>query len=258
MDARLGFQFVKLRSHKAYAKSNTKTLKTRSSPCDTKPQRLLEASTAMDNPNKQSKGSIKKQNRQVSKWIPDHNTPYCRSVTDFVKYLLGRTGLTPYPSGPTLVEISKLPRLTSSEIIEDTSIFQTHLDTEPITVSDIKLLPRQKASWSQYRQLFFHELANYGILRATLDWKEPPESPWNSIILACVAKHYNWGLNRGVFSLYPINPRHHGNVMCLGTLERWLRGHTDEITRARKNPHISSIQKKSARRSSVSSKTYHL
>ncbi|KAG0143547.1 hypothetical protein CROQUDRAFT_48650, partial [Cronartium quercuum f. sp. fusiforme G11] len=167
--------------------------------------------------------SVKKQNKMVSEWLPDHNTPYCESVTDVIKYLIGWINKeTPYPCSPTLVEISKLPQELPSVILDDTQIFQSKLEPEAILETNTKLPPRQKASWFQHRQLFLHELASFGISSATLDWKCSPESPWNSVILACVAKHYEWAKSRGAFSMYPINIEHTGKLMCLGTLERWL------------------------------------
>ncbi|EGG04575.1 uncharacterized protein MELLADRAFT_108216 [Melampsora larici-populina 98AG31] len=49
-----------------------------------KPQASLEVSAKMDHPDNQTEGSVKKQNKQVSDWLPDHNTPYCESVSDFL------------------------------------------------------------------------------------------------------------------------------------------------------------------------------
>ncbi|KAG0142105.1 hypothetical protein CROQUDRAFT_252133 [Cronartium quercuum f. sp. fusiforme G11] len=74
--------------------------------------------------NEEWKGSVKKQNKMVAEWLPDHNTPE-----------------TPYPCSPTLVKISELPQELPSVILDDTQIFQSNLEPEAILETNTKLPP---------------------------------------------------------------------------------------------------------------------
>lgn len=111
--------------------------------------------------------------------------------------------------------------------MQDTSIFSLRLPTnipDNSSITPEKLPPRQKPSWHDHKQLFLCDLEKSGIPRATLDWQRSPTSPWNSTLLTFAVKHWERANIEGAFSHYPINPEHHGNLVCLAVFERWLRG----------------------------------
>lgn len=175
--------------------------------------------------------SIKSQNKSVAQWLPDCNSRFSQAVTDFGKFLLERNTSTAYPPDPTPNKLSLLPDITYNNIIHDHRVFSLLLEPASSSTMPLKSSCRQKDCWATNRHLFLQDLRIFGFPRATFAWDLSDQSPWNQTLLAVVVKFFRRATESDSFSKYAINPEHDSDLNCLGILERWLCGQSDEANR---------------------------
>ncbi|EGG01112.1 uncharacterized protein MELLADRAFT_92742 [Melampsora larici-populina 98AG31] len=182
-------------------------------------------------------GSVKAQNREVAKWLPQRNSGSYQAIVDYLKFLLGKfnSGAT-YPAGAEALELDRLPHLSLETVRADLTVFANDPPPPSPSIEKIKLLPRQDSSWFTYRSLFLQDLTRYSIPRATLAWESSVGSAWNQIMLVFLVKHWRWALAQGVFSQYSLDLRYSSEAICRAVMERWIRGRVgqDEKYRNRK------------------------
>lgn len=197
--------------------------------------------------------SLKAQNKEVAPWLPERNSGISQAVTDYLKFLLGRTTKRePYPPTPTSTELVQLPQISTDTILTDLSVFS--LDPVPAhpPTDDSTCLPRQKPCWRDFKILFVLDIDRYSVPRATLAWGSPVDCAWNQIVLIICLKHWRWAKDHNAFSSYNIDPEASSNAVVLGIMERWLRGKSNP------NLNINDAKKNNKRRNAVSQSQKHL
>lgn len=177
--------------------------------------------------------SLKAQNKVVTPWLPQRNSDACQVITDFVKYLLGRTSpQAPYPLSPDPTELAQLPELTPESIISNLRILDIEDPATNHLVQTEISLPRQTPCWSKHKQQFLSDLAFHKIPRFTFAWEDSYMSRWNQIMICFIIKHWQLAKEHNAFSQYRINPKHGSLAIARGVIERWLRGRKVEGSRS--------------------------
>lgn len=202
---------------------------------------MVPSKTCLEQPMHFSEGagvrSLKAQNREVAKWLPQRNSGSYQAITDYTKFMIGRFGSrAPYPTSPDPSELHSLPNVNSETIMADLSVFGVDLPPPTPSHQTITLLPRQDTCWITYRRFFIQDLARFGMPRATLAWESPLNSPWNEMMLAFLVKHWKWAMTQGAFNRYSVDHKYSTDAICRAVIERWFRGRMsqDETYRRRK------------------------
>lgn len=216
--------------------------------------------------------TIKSANRAVAQWLPDRNSNFSQAVIDFVKFLLGKTSTalppdpTPnelshlpdfqnhdLPPDPTPNELSQLPDVKYDDIMNDFRVFAMPLAPASPSARHSKNAHRQKDCWATTRRLFLQDLRLFGFPRATFAWELSDKSPWNQTFVVFVVKFFRRAMELDSFSKYNVNPAHDSDLICMGILERWLRGQSDQVHRQRRGQNLKLKNKRKKDKSRVRS-----
>lgn len=176
--------------------------------------------------------TVRAQNRAVASWLPDRNSAFCQASTDFFKYLLGISPSNSiYPADPTSDQIANLPDCSLEIISKDQSIFAVILPENDVPEDATIITRRGKPSWICHKRYFTLDLARNGILSAALQLSTKDKSRWNTVVLTLGVKHWKSAKEQEAFSNYAIDPQHNDELICLGVLERWLRGRQEAASK---------------------------
>ncbi|WAR57085.1 hypothetical protein PtB15_8B130 [Puccinia triticina] len=181
-------------------------------------------------------------NKQMSGVLPSFNLPFCQSIYDFIKMLIG-IDYTRSSTSQLFVPVDK-------HILEDRSVF-----IEPITFPTSPVYAGKKNSIStHYRLLFMKDLERLNLHNFSFDWTSPASSTCNNIMIQLISKHWTYASTQGAFSKYPIDPAHETPFNISGVITRWFNGKRERV-RKEKNPEdaerVKLLRKKSRWRSNL-------
>lgn len=168
--------------------------------------------------------SRKAKNRVLAPLLPLATDGLCRSISQFLRFLLGYTPEhRHYPDGPTPAQIAKVPATLSKEtIMNDQSIFAS--------CSSLLVNAENKHDWSPFRTLLDSDLANNGIEQFTGEWGAivGEKSRWNQVMIWFSVKHWKFAKRAGAFFNYAMETKWDQDVVLIGVVSRWFRGRIDE------------------------------
>ncbi|KAI9611192.1 hypothetical protein KEM48_004664 [Puccinia striiformis f. sp. tritici PST-130] len=110
-------------------------------------------------------------NKQMSSVLPSLKTPFCQSIYDFTKMLIG----TEYTRNDTPVLCTTL----NKSVLDDRIVF-----LQAITLASSPDLVGKKQSISTNYRLFFQkDLERLNLRTASFDWISPASSAWNETLV---------------------------------------------------------------------------
>lgn len=166
--------------------------------------------------------SRKAKNKSLSKLLPSHNQPICKSYSEFTRFLLGYTKIhKEYPDPPTNSQIMNLAPLTKEVIFIDNSVFSTY----------IVMAHTNKTDWSPFKVLLLRDLEKYQLGPFTFEWDatEGEKSRWNQAMIFFTVKHWMFARQASAFELFGLDLQMPEELIQIGIMTRWLIGRIEEI-----------------------------
>ncbi|KAI7942573.1 hypothetical protein MJO28_012600, partial [Puccinia striiformis f. sp. tritici] len=174
-------------------------------------------------------------NKQMSSVLPSLKTPFCQSIYDFTKMLIG----TEYTRNDTPVLCTTL----NKSVLDDRIVF-----LQAITLASSPDLVGKKQSISTNYRLFFQkDLERLNLRTASFDWISPASSAWNETL------HWTYASAQGAFSAYPINPEHETPETILGAPGGWFNGQREIVRKGMTKTELekTKLAKKKCKRRSI-------